>query len=97
MPSGYPLDLKVLSANAISVTFGWSNVECDKINGRLLGYECKFHFDNCTHIQRVVASITNYTISVPAFEAVPRAFSVAAINQVGVGDHCPQVALPKLG
>lgn len=98
-PSGYPLDLNVISADAISVIFSWSKVDCEKINGALLGYECKIFFHNFTHMERIAASITTctYTITLPEFQTVPLAFSVAAINEAGVGDHCPQVALPILG
>lgn len=89
--------MEVLSANAISVIFAWSKVECDKINGALLGYECTVYFDTYTHTESVVASISSYIVSVPAFQSVPRAFSVAAVNEVGIGDHCPPVNLPNIG
>ena len=83
-----------------SVTFGWSEVECKEMNGVLLGYEVKLYYDEEeTHTERLIDSVTTYTIarhSKPQ-RPLPKAISVAAINQLGVGDHSPPVRINPSG
>ena len=63
------------------------------MNGILLGYEIKLYYDEETHIERVIGSVTAYTILPQQKKKLllPRAISVAAINEIGVGDHSPPV------
>ena len=68
-------------------------MECEQRNGALLGYEIKLYYDEETHTEVVVKSVTTFTI-LPQLKPklfLPKAISVAAINEVGVGDHCPPV------
>ena len=74
-------------------------MECEKINGMMLGYEVKLYYDDETYTERVIESVTTYTIS-PKWKSkvtLPRAISVAAINEYGVGDHSPQVNINITG
>ena len=99
--SGYPQDVRLVSSNWIKghIKFSWHELDCDKHNGWLLGYECTTYFDNFCHTENVPAHVTSYTLSLYSFELItlPRAFSVAAINNAGVGDHCPPLNLTSMG
>ena len=81
------------------ITFSWKEVDCEQRNGVLLGYEIKLYYDEQVCTGRVVQSITTFTI--PPLRkpelCFPKAISVAAINEVGVGNHCPPVNVTLLG
>lgn len=72
-------------------------MEYDRVNGALLGYECTIYFDAFNRSEIINASETTYTLSIPLLSDVPRGFSVAAVNEVGIGDHCPSVNLSYFG
>ena len=78
---------------------GWNDLACENWNGPLLGYECNIYFSNFTLTERVVASVTNYTIQLflEKEHLLPKAFSIAAVNVVGVGAHCPPLDISDLG
>ena len=81
------------------VTFGWKEIESEQINGVLLGYEVKVYFEEHIHIERLPKSFTTYTTSPQRKHKLllPRAISVAAINELGVGDHSPLVQINQSG
>lgn len=99
--SSYPKDLTLNSIDLSfgRITFGWSAIECDKCNGILSGYECVIYYDNFNVTERFFPQVTEFTIQLPGEpdSRFPQAFSVAAINDIGVGDHCPPVALTDNG
>ena len=77
----------------------WSELECEKRNGVLLGYEIKFYCDEKVYTRRVPEFMTTFTI-LPQWKpelCFPKAISVAAINEVGVGNHCPPVNINLFG
>ena len=81
------------------VTFSWNEVECEGRNGVLLGYEVNLYYDDQVLTVRVVESVTTFTI-LPQRKTelcFPKAISVAAINEVGVGDHCTPVNINQSG
>ena len=81
------------------ITFGWKEVECEQRNGVLLGYEIKLYYDDHVCTGRVVASVTTFTI-LPQWKpelSFPKSISVAAITEVGVGNHCPPVNVTLSG
>ena len=81
------------------ITFSWEEIECEQRNGALLGYEINLHYDEIVHTVKVFKPITAFTIP-PLFitqSRYPNAISVAAINQVGVGIHCPPVSIIQSG
>ena len=82
-----------------SITFSWMKVDCEQRNGLLLGYEIKLYYDEEVRTGRVVESINTFTVSPqwkPKF-SFPNAISVAAINEVGVGNHCRPVNIKLSG
>ena len=81
------------------ITFSWKEVDCEQRNGLLLGYEIKLDYGEEVCTRRVVESITTFTILRPWKPELcfPKAISVAAINEVGVGDHCPPVNIKLSG
>ena len=98
---GYPQGLRGVCNDPEegSITFGWKAVDCERMNGLLLGYEVKLHYDEETRTERVVESVTTYTISPltkPGW-SYPKAISVAAVNEVGVGDYSPPVKIDTSG
>ena len=74
-------------------------MDCEQRNGVLLGYEIKLYYDEEVCTERVVTPITTFTIP-PQWKpelCFPKAISVAAINEVGVGNHCPPVNVTLSG
>ena len=59
----------------------------------MFGYEVKLYYDEKTHTETVTGSTTTYCIlhEWNSNFSFPNAISVAAINEVGVGDHSPPV------
>ena len=78
---------------------GWNSLACENWNGALLGYECNIYYSNFTRTETVVESVNTYTIRLFLEDEhlLPKAFSVAAINVVGVGEHCPQLDISDFG
>lgn len=99
--SSYPQDLTFISTDLSlgRIAFAWSEIECEKCNGFLLGYECVIYYDNFKVTENVFPQVTDFTIQLASEpdSRFPRAISVAAINDVGVGDHCPPVTLTDNG
>ena len=99
--SGFPQDLKQVYNDPKTgrVIFGWKKLECERMNGVLLGYEVKLYYDEETCTERVIESVTSFAISPQCKPRIPLpiAISVAAINEVGVGDHSPPVKINSSG
>lgn len=72
-------------------TLAWSELECDDQNGLVTEYECVIYFANSRITDRVDNSVTTYTLPMLDYATRPVAFSVAAVNEAGTGDHCPRV------
>ena len=86
-------------SNTSGITFSWKEVECERRNGLFQGYEIKLYYDDEVCTRGLVEFVTTFTIpsqSEPEFR-FPKAISVAAINEVGVGDHCPPVNINLSG
>lgn len=94
-PSGCPRDLRIISRDdeLSTVTLGWSEVDCQKQNGLLLGYECAIYFSSSKKTELVDSSANTYTISLSEMPSIPIAFSVAALNEAGFGAHSPSIEL----
>ena len=81
------------------IIFSWKALDCEQRNGLLLGYEIKLYNDEQVYTRSVVESVTIFIIRPqwkPDFH-FPNAISVAAINEVGVGSHCPPVSIDLSG
>ena len=98
---GFPQDFKEIHSHfeTGTVTFGWKEIECDRRNGVLLGYELKLFYDDEIYTDRVTASVTCYTVvPKPRHQFfLPKAISVAAINELGVGDYSPPLTINRFG
>ena len=98
--SSFPQGLKQISSSSEGeyITFVWDELECDLINGVLLGYEVKLYYDEKIITEKVSKSTTTYSVlRVISYKNLfPNAISVAAVNEIGVGDHSPplKVNLP---
>ena len=74
-------------------------MQCEESNGVLLGYEINLYFDKQVYTTGVAESVTMFTIVpqwLPKF-TFPNAISVAAVNEVGAGNHCPPVNINLSG
>ena len=77
------------------ITFSWKEIDCEQMNGVFLGYEIKLYYRNKVCTEKVDVSVTTFTVQPnwkPKF-SFPKAISVAVINEVGVGSHCPPVKI----
>ena len=74
-------------------------MQCEERNGVLLGYEIKLYYDKQVYTTEVAESVTMFTIVPQLFPefSFPDAISVAAINEVGTGSHCPPVNINSSG
>ena len=98
---GFPQGLKQIHQDCKkgSVTFGWNKTDCEQTNGVLLGYEVRLYYDKGTRTERMNESVTTYTVSTQQKpkDSLPKAISVAAVNEFGVGDHSPPVKIKPFG
>ena len=90
-PSGYPSKLKIVNQTSTYVTFQWNHLECDQENGPITGYEYRAYYDLFQYTEGTLnQNTTTYTI----YDADILAFSVAAINEAGIGEHCYPLHVP---
>ena len=99
--SDFPKELKQVCSDSKTgrVKFVWRDIECEQVNGILLGYEVKLYYDKETYTESVIESVNSYTI-LPQEKhkfLLPKAISVAAISELGVGDHSPPVNINSTG
>ena len=90
-PSGFPSELKIVHQTSTFVAFQWNELKCYEENGPITGYEYRvyhtlFHYTDGTADRNT----TTYTI----YDTSVQAFSVAAINDAGIGEHCPLLQIP---
>ena len=96
-PEGLKQEYNVSKGGGI--TFSWKEVERDQRNGLLLGYEIKLYYDQQVYTTEKIDTIPAFTILPhwkPEF-CFPNAISVAAFNEVGVGNHCPPLNINLSG
>ena len=81
------------------ITFSWNEVECEQKNGVVLGHEIKLYSDEQVYTRKVFGSSTTVAILPQRkfHSSLPKAISVAAFNEAGVGSHCPPVNISQLG
>lgn len=89
-PSGYITGLYVSDRQETNVTISWKPLECYKQNGPAIAYGIRLYkgleFTSATIAADSQTSYTLYNL-VPCWSGY--AFSVALINEVGVGDYSP--------
>ena len=70
------------------MTFEWQPLECFEENGPITGYIYRIYHNFVDYMEgSVERTKTNLTV----MHANVQAFSVAAINKAGIGEHCPPV------
>ena len=81
------------------IAFSWNEVECEERNGVVVGYEVKLYSDEQVCTKRVFGTFTTVP-TLPQWASnfsFPKAISVAAFNEAGIGSHCPPVNISELG
>ena len=91
-PSGYPSEVQITSQTFTMVTFQWKELECYEENGPITGYQYRICYDNSNYSEGRVDAKTN---RITLFKRNVQFFSVAAINLVGIGPHCPPLLVPN--
>ena len=94
MPTCYPCDLKVDKVTSTSLVFSFSKVDCEELNGPLTGYEYKVTRDDKESVFKLDPEETTCTCMLNMKGITTCFVSVAAINEAGVGKHCPPVNVP---
>ena len=68
-------------------------MKCHKENGPIAGYEYRAYYDLFHYTEgKLDQKTTTYTI----YDTNIQAFSVAAINEAGIGEHCPPLQINKM-
>ena len=66
-------------------------MNCHEENGPITGYEYRLYHTLLPYTDGTVdQNTTTYTI----YDTNVEAFSVAAINEAGIGEHCPLLQIP---
>ena len=75
------------------MTLKWNELECFKTNGAISGYE--IHIFNLSCLKKTVivsgAMTTTYTYNDLTFDRYKHSFSIAAINEAGIGKHSRRI------
>lgn len=92
-PSGYPSVIQITIQTSETVTFEWKALECYQENGPITGYNYRIYYNlNNYNAATVSSSITMITL----FHQNIQGFSVAAMNEAGIGEHCPPLPVLNL-
>ena len=96
-PSGYPSIININQSSS-SVTVEWQPLECFQENGPITGYNYRIYRNFVDYTEGLVG-VNKTGLRVMNTYICMQAFSVAAINKAGIGDHCPpvQIATFNLG
>ena len=71
-----------------TVTFRWKELECYEQNGPITGYQYRAYYGYLNCIENVVDwNTTMVTLSYGNLQSL----SVAAMNEAGIGEHCPPI------
>ena len=90
-PSSYPPDLMITAKTSSFITFQWSKLKCHQENGPITGYQYRVYRDLFQYTEGTIdQSTTTYTV----FDTTMLSFSVAAMNEAGIGEHCPPLQIP---
>ena len=91
-PSAFPAHLKVVLQTRTAITVQWKRLECYEENGPITGYQYRIYSDLIHYNEGIVDGGTN-RVKLMFGNMRKRAVSVAAINEIGVGQHCPPLLL----
>ena len=90
-PGGYPSNINIIQSSS-SVTYEWQPLECFEENGPITGYNYRVYYNFVDYLEGFVGR--NKTV-LTLWHINMQAFSVAAINKAGTGEHCPPVQVPN--
>ena len=87
-PSTHPSSVRISQLTSNSVTFQWDHLKCNQQNGPITGYVYHLYNDvnQCTE-----GFLDHGTNTLTVFDTTVQAFSVAAMNLVGIGEYSPIV------
>ena len=91
-PSGHPSELQIIKQTSSTVTFRWKELDCYEENGPIIGYQYRAYYGLFDYIANVLDS--NTTMVTLSSENM-LSLSVAAMNEAGIGDHCPPTLVPN--
>ena len=74
-----------------TVTFRWKELDCYEENGPITGYQYRAYYGLFNSIENVLDNNTTM-VTLPSENML--SLSVAAMNEVGIGDHCPPILVP---
>ena len=74
------------------MTFEWQPLECFEENGPIIGYSYRV-YSNFVHYMEGLLGRNKTVLTV--WHTNIQAFSVAAMNDAGIGEHCPPVQVPS--
>ena len=74
-----------------TVTFQWKELDCYEENGPITGYQYRAYYGLFNSIENVLDNNTTM-VTLPSENML--SLSVAAMNEVGIGDHCPPILVP---
>lgn len=86
-PSAPPSDLQSISVTPNSITYQWKEVQCCAQNGPILGYQIQVFQSGVIQHQSTLLGSQSTTYTITNFRYCQRSysFSVAAVNEAGVG------------
>ena len=90
-PSGYPSQLHIILQTMLLVTFQWKELACYEEKGPITGYQYRVYY-NFNYYEEGIVDRSTTMITLPYNNM--QGFSVAAINEAGIGVHCPPVEVP---
>ena len=90
--------MKVPFQNSTYITFSWKELKCHQQNGPITGYQYHTYHD-LFMLQYDEGIVDSTTSTLTLFDTAVQAFSVAAVNEAGVGEHSPalKLTLPYMG
>lgn len=95
-PSAAPPDLGIESTTPSSVTCAWDEMECDKSNGQITGYQFRFYVEGSLQNVEFIEGADSTGVRIDQLLPCKHLYkvSVAAVNDAGLG---PESKLVQLG
>ena len=92
-PSAYPPNVEIIKQTFQEVTFQWKELACPEQNGPITGYLYRVYYD---HINFDEGRVDKNTATVTLLYKRMKTFSVAAANEVGIGQYSPPLLVPSV-
>ena len=90
-PSGYPSQLQIIKQTFLKVTFQWKELECYEQNGPITGYHYRVYY-SLNHFDE--GKVDKNATTVTLFYKRMKSFTVAAANEIGIGEYSPPLLVP---